>query len=161
MKRQLDDYYDKFYNKEAARFKTLSADNNKLAKDIALWKETVAERWDAINVVSMDWDVTNIGIETGKTYSLKVVLDEQGLDDAVGLELVNVLNDNNGEEKIYSILPLEITSRNGNQFTFEGKIEPNYAGTFKTALRMYPKCDKLPHRQDFCYVKWFELPNLV
>ena len=161
MKRQLDDYYDKFYNKEAARFKVLSADNNKLAKDIALWKETVAERWDAINVVSMDWDVANTGIETGKSYSLKVVLDEQGLDDAVGLELVNVVSDINGEEKIYSILPLEITSRNGNQFTFEGKIEPNYAGTFKSALRMYPKCDKLPHRQDFCYVKWFELPNLV
>jgi starch phosphorylase len=23
---------------------------------------------------------------------------------------------------------------------------------------MYPKNDKLPHRQDFCYVRWLELP---
>ena len=44
MKRQLDDYYDKFYIKEAKRFAKLTADDNRLAKDIALWKETVAER---------------------------------------------------------------------------------------------------------------------
>ena len=42
MKRQLDDYYSKFYNKEAARFKVLAADNYAKAKEIAAWKETVA-----------------------------------------------------------------------------------------------------------------------
>ena len=35
MKRQLDDYFDKFYIKEAANFKKLSANNNKLAKELA------------------------------------------------------------------------------------------------------------------------------
>jgi len=25
---------------------------------------------------------------------------------------------------------------------------------------MYPKNDLLPHRQDFCYVKWLELPTM-
>ena len=56
MKRQLDDYYDKFYIKQAKRFKEISANDNKLAKDIALWKETVAERWDSIRVVSRTED---------------------------------------------------------------------------------------------------------
>ena len=41
MKRQLDDYYSKFYCKEAARFKKLAAENNKLAKEIAQWKEAL------------------------------------------------------------------------------------------------------------------------
>ena len=27
-------------------------------------------------------------------------------------------------------------------------------GSFKTGVRMYPKNENLPHRQDFCYVKW-------
>jgi glycogen phosphorylase len=54
MKRQLDDYYDKFYTKEAANFKKLSADNNRLAKELAAWKEAVAQRWDSIRVVSKD-----------------------------------------------------------------------------------------------------------
>ena len=51
MKRQLDDYYSKFYNKEAARFKVLAADNYAKAKEIAAWKETVASKWDQIEVV--------------------------------------------------------------------------------------------------------------
>jgi len=55
MKRQLDDYYEKFYNKEAKRFKEISKNNNQIAKDIAQWKETVAERWDSISVVSAEW----------------------------------------------------------------------------------------------------------
>lgn len=159
MKRQLDDYYGKFYNKQAARFNALAADGNRLAKDIAHWKEAVAERWDAINVVSATWDIPATGIEMGKEYLLRYVINEQGLDDSVGLELVNVRADKNGEERIFSVIPFEVVGRDGNNFIFEGKLESNNAGIFKSAVRMYPKSEKLPHRQDFCYVKWLELPN--
>ena len=158
MKRQLDDYYSKFYCKEAARFKKLSADNNKLAKEIAQWKETVAERWDAINVVSSSWDIPATGAMTGVEYKVKFVVNEQGLDDAIGLEIVSVHTDENGEERIFSVKPLEVVGKEGNNYTFEGKIEVSNAGNFKTAVRMYPKNANLPHRQDFCYVKWFEIP---
>ena len=158
MKRQLDDYYSKFYCKEAARFKKLSADNNKLAKEIAQWKETVAERWDAINVVSSSWDIPATGAMTGVEYKVKFVVNEQGLDDAIGLEIVSVHTDENGEERIFSVRPLEVVGKEGNNYTFEGKIEVSNAGNFKTAVRMYPKNANLPHRQDFCYVKWFEIP---
>ena len=158
MKRQLDDYYSKFYEKEAKRFKEISADGYRLAKDIAQWKEAVAERWDAVSVVSSEWEVPASGAETGKCYKLRYVIDEKGLDDAVGLELVNVSTDPNGEEHVFSKMPLEVVGREGNNYVFEGVIEPNNAGIFKSAVRMYPKNDKLPHRQDFCYVKWIELP---
>ena len=29
------------------------------------------------------------------------------------------------------------------------------AGSFKVSYRMFPKNADLPHRQDFCYVRWF------
>ena len=154
MKRQLDDYYDKFYNKEAARFKTLSADDNRLAKEIAHWKEAVAERWDAINVVSKESDIPATGMETGINYTIKYVIDEQGLNDAVGLEFVVVSTDSNGEERIANIYPFKLVGKDGNYYTFEAKVEASKAGTYKTNVRMYPKNDNLPHRQDFCYVKW-------
>ena len=158
MKRQLDDYYSKFYCKEADRFKKLSADNNKLAKDIAQWKEAVAERWDAINVVSSSWNIPATGAMTGVEYMVKFVVNEQGLDDAIGLEIVSVHTDENGEERIFSVRPLEVVGKEGNNYTFEGNIEVSNAGNFKTAVRMFPKNANLPHRQDFCYVKWFEIP---
>ena len=160
MKRQLDDYYDKFYCKEAARFKTLAADNNRLAKDIAQWKEAVAERWDSISVVSSEWNIPSTGAVMGKEYTLKYVINEQGLDDAIGLEFVTISPDKNGEDRIFNVISLTVIGRDGNNFTFEGKLEPNNAGIFKSAVRMYPKCDKLPHRQDFCYIKWLDLPNM-
>ena len=160
MKRQLDDYYDKFYVKEAKRFKEISKNNNQLAKDIAHWKETVAERWDSINVVSAEWNIPSTGLETGQEYTLRYVIDEQGLDDAVGLEKVNVFVNKEGEERIYSIEPLKMVGREGNNFVFEAKLAPHQAGEYKCAVRMYPKNKNLPHRQDFCYVKWLELPQM-
>jgi len=30
----------------------------------------------------------------------------------------------------------------------------NRAGNFRYAFRMFPKNEDLPHRQDFCYVRW-------
>jgi starch phosphorylase len=158
MKRQLDDYYEKFYNKEAKRFKEISKDNNKLAKEIALWKETVAERWDAISVVSSEWTYPAAGVETGQKYILRYVINEQGLDNAIALEKVNVYTDKNGEERIYSIEPLKMVKKEGNNYTFEAELAPKQAGQYKSAVRMYPTNKNLPHRQDFCYLKWLELP---
>jgi len=161
MKRQLDDYYNKFYLKEAARFKELSADNNKVAKEIAHWKETVAERWDDIEVVSRIWDIPSAGAETGQSYTVRYVVNEKGLEDAVGMEIVSVCTNKEGEERVKSIIPLEMVGRDGSNYIFEGKIEPDIAGTYKSAVRMYPKNSLLPHRMDFCYIKWYELPATV
>ena len=159
MKRQLDDYYSKFYEKEAKRFKELSKNDNRLAKEIALWKETVAERWDAINVVSAESTAPASGLHhTGQDYVLRYVINEQGLDDAVALEKVNVALDKEGREHVFSIEPLEMVKKEGNLYTFEAKLSPKQAGQYKSAVRMYPKNKNLPHRTDFCYVKWLELP---
>ena len=155
MKRQLDDYYDKFYIKEAANFKKLSANNNKLAKELAAWKETVAQRWDSIRVVSKD-DSVLYGAETGKKYTLRYVIDEQGLNDAVGLELISIKTDKNGEEHIFSKREFTMVGREGNNYTFEDTFEPNVAGAFKSCVRMYPKNENLVYREDFCYVKWLD-----
>ena len=160
MKRQLDDYYSKFYEKEAKRFKELAKNNFKLAKDIALWKENVAERWDGINVVSCEWDFPANGCESGRSYKLKYVIDEQGLNDAVGLEKVNLFTDKDGNEKIFSVEPLNMVGHEGNNYIFEAELTPRQFGEYKSAVRMYPKNKNLPHRQDFCYTKWLDLPNL-
>ena len=161
MKRQLDDYYSKFYEKEAKRFKQISKDGYRQAKAIAQWKETVAQRWDGIRVVSSEWDIPASGLETGTKYTLRYVIDAQGLDDALALEKVNVYTDKKGEERIYSIEPLNMVKREGNLYTFEAQLSPRQAGEYRCAVRMYPKNDLLPHRQDFCYVKWLELPSNI
>ena len=155
MKRQLDDYYDKFYTKQAANFKKLAANNNRLAKELAAWKETVAQRWDSIRVVSKD-DFMLYSAETGKKYTLRYVIDEQGLNDAIGLELVSIKTGKDGEEHIFSKREFEVVAHEGNNYTFEATFEPDVAGSFKSCVRMYPKNENLVYREDFCYVKWLD-----
>ena len=157
MKRQLDDYFDKFYNRQAKRSAELLANNNELAKKISLWKEAVVERWDGIHVVSKETSFLENGGETGMKYKITYVIDEQGLDDAVGLELVSLNNEqSDSEREVYSTHQFKMVKREGNLFTFEAEIEPSNAGTYRSCVRMYPKNDLLPHRQDFAYVKWLD-----
>ena len=157
MKRQLDDYYSKFYTKEAERFKKLAANGYEKAKEIAAWKELVVSKWDQIQVVSADKcdDLVNGTIESGRDYTIHIVVDEKGLDDAIGIELVTLHTDKEGVDHVYSVEPLEVIKREGDLYTFEVVHSINNAGSFKVAYRMFPKNKDLPHRQDFCYVKWF------
>ena len=156
MKRQLDDYYDKFYNKEAKHFHELAANNFAKAKALADWKEEVASKWDSIQVVSLtkDKEVSEGKIVSGKEYTITCVIDEKGLDDAIGVELVTTVTVD-GKEKVYSVEPLELIKREGDLYTFQVKHTSSNAGEFKGCYRMYPKNPDLPHRQDFCYVRWF------
>ena len=157
MKRQLDDYYTKFYDPQAARFKALAANDNAKAKEIAAWKEQVAACWDNINVVSFEKSeqLSSGALETGKDYEVKITIDEQGLDDAIGIEIVTLMTDKDCKDHIYSVTPLEVVKKEGNLYTFAGTYTLNNSGSFKAACRMYPKNEALPHREDFCYVKWF------
>ena len=153
MKRQLDDYYSKFYDKQAERSAKLHANDNRLAKEIALWKETVAERWDSINVIDSNFDALNNAV-TGKVTTLTFTIDEQGLQDAVGLELVVLNNTPVDDVNIHKVLPFKLVKTEGNLYTFQLDFDASDAGAFKCAVRMYPKNSLLPHRQDFAYVKW-------
>ncbi|MCD8262573.1 MAG: glycosyltransferase family 1 protein [Bacteroides sp.] len=157
MKRQLDDYFSKFYNKLAKRFHVLAANNYAKAKEIANWKEEVAARWDSIEVVSSEKseELVNSAIESGKEYTITYVIDEKGLNDAIGLELVTTYTDKEGRQRIYSIDPFEVVKKEGNLYTFVAKHAISNAGSFKIAYRMFPKNPNLPHRQDFDYVRWF------
>ncbi len=83
------------------------------------------------------------------------MVDEAGLDDAVGVELVALTTDQEGNDHIFQVTPFEVTGRQGNVFSFHASYNLDNAGSYKVAYRLYPKNDLLPHRQDFCYVKWF------
>jgi starch phosphorylase len=156
MKRQLDDYYSKFYTKEAKRFAILAADNYAVAKEIAAWKEKVVEKWDEIAVVACDnlEQISQGSLESGREYTVSFVIDEKGLDDAIGLEVVTTYNTPDGKQHIYSVEPFNVIKRDGDLYTFQAKYSLSNAGSFKVAYRMYPKHAGLAHRQDLCYVRW-------
>ena len=156
MKRQLDDYYEKFYKPEAKRFKQLSEKDNAAAKELAAWKETVATRWNDIRIVSTDdpANVLNGQLISGAPFTIRHVVDEQGLDNAIGIDMV-IISNRDGSEHFRAAIPMNVVSREGNNYTFELTDSIDFTGSFKIGFRMYPKHPALAHRQDFCYVRWF------
>ncbi len=156
-KRMMDDYFAKFYNKLAKRHQLLTADGFKVAKEIAAWKENMVAHWDEIEVVNNNLnDILQAGQPSvGETCTVKVELDTKGLNDkGLGIELVAIRTSLHNNNKLYEAQPLKLVKTEGSKMFFETKYQFGYAGGMKFGLRMYPYNDLLPHRMDFCYVRW-------
>ena len=154
MKRMMDDYFDKFYNKLAKRHALLSGDNYKVAKEIASWKENMVNHWDGIEVIKIEEpDTSNLNV--GDKFRVAVELDTKGLNDkGIGVELVAIRTSTHNNDKLYEVEPLQLVKAEGSHLFYEITYQLDYAGGMKFGLRMYPQNELLPHRMDFCYVRW-------
>ncbi|MBR5572860.1 MAG: alpha-glucan family phosphorylase [Paludibacteraceae bacterium] len=154
-KRMMDDYFEKFYNKLAKRHALLGADNYKVAKEIVDWKQNIVAHWDSIEVVSSTLNAKSAELSVGNKCTIAVELDTKGLNDkGIGVELVAVRTSTHNNNKLFEVKPLELVQAKGSRLFFETEYQLAYAGGMKFGLRMYPKNDLLPHRMDFCYVRW-------
>ncbi len=155
MKRQLDDYYDRFYCKEAKRATRVAANHYQLAKELAAWKEKVAENWDKVEVknVELSSNLFN-GMNAGEAYVATVVVDGHDIADSLGIDFV-VAKAGDGSTHDFHAYEMEVTKREGSQVTFQIKHPAKYAGAYRIAFRMFPKNEELPHRMDFAYTRWF------
>ena len=155
MKRMMDDYFDKFYYKLAKRNCLLMGDNYKVAKEIAAWKENMVAHWDEIEVVNKNISKELENLNVGDKFNVSVELDTKGLNDkGIGVELVAVRTSTHNNDKLYEVEPLKLIKSEGTHLFFENTYQLDYAGGMKFGLRMYPQNELLPHRMDFCYVRW-------
>jgi starch phosphorylase len=153
MKRMIDDYIDRFYNKEATRTNRLKADNCALAKSIVAWKEKVASSWDGAKVLSIKNTGEGINGVTGQSFQVEIVVDTNGLGRDLGVEQV-VFRQENGEERFWYARDLKVVKEEGSILTYALTDEIVNAGVFRYGFRIYPKNAELPHRQDFAYTQW-------
>ena len=155
MKRMLNDYYDRFYNKEAKRSKLLVADNFAKAKELAAWKEDVASKWNDIDVLSVDIpEGLLVNPHVGEQYKIRVSIDRKDMPNCVGIEFV-VTSMKEGKADLFNVEEMRMVRTEGTVSYYELDYTLMNAGMFKYAFRMYPKNPDLPHRQDFAYVRWF------
>ena len=152
MKRMINDYIDRFYLKEAARTEKLQANNFAQAKEIAAWKEKVAAAWDGIKVFDVETsDLANS--TTGTDYSVRAIVDTNGLGRDLGLEMV-VYKTMDGEEQFVGTQKFDVIKEEGNVLTYQLHSKLKDPGVFRYGYRLYPINPALPHRQDFAYTRW-------
>ncbi len=154
MKRMIDDYIERFYNKEAARTAKLRANDYAHAREIVAWKEKVAAAWDGIKVFDVIVnDESNGNAVAGQKYSVQIIVDTNGLGRDIAIENV-IYKQEEGEDKLWSKVDFEVVKEEGNVLTYELKSTLTDAGVFRFGYRIYPKNEALPHRQDFAFSRW-------
>jgi starch phosphorylase len=155
-KRMIDDYIERFYTKLSSRSAVIKADNYAKAKEIAAWKEKIAQGWDAIEVLNIDIPEKLLhNPQVGEDYNINIVIDVKGINDnGIGVELVTTKSGKNNADVLYDVDELKLVKTDGSKLYFGIDYQMNRAGSFKYGFRMFPKNEDLPHRQDFCYVRW-------
>lgn len=155
-KRMLDDYIERFYAPEAKRSALLLENNYAKAKEIAAWKQMVAANWDNITIERVDIDAENEMLEVGHPYHISAEVDTKGMDvNSLGIEIVVTYMDDKNRMRKFESKEFDVVKVEGSRVFFELDYQINRAGSFKYAFRMFPKNADLPHRMDFCYVRWF------
>ncbi len=154
MTRMINDYIDRFYSKEGERSTKLMANNYAVAKELAAWKENVAQKWNDINVVDIQIsDSMRTSASCGEDIEATVVLNTVGLGRSIGVDLVTHIQEDN-QYKFHKCFTLEIVKEDGIFVTYHIKTKLKNPGSFRYSFRVFPTNENMAHRQDFAYVKW-------
>jgi len=156
MKRMLEDYYEKFYNKLFERIKKVRNENLKLAFEMEAWKKGILERWNGIEIISVRLPDSNTRpLDLGEQFEVELVVGTNGIDpEYLGIEIIFGQKVMDQVTEIYKRYDLELLRSNGSKATFGCSINLVEAGVFDFAFRIYPVHEDLPHRQDFPLLKW-------
>ncbi|HLP72380.1 MAG TPA: alpha-glucan family phosphorylase [Bacteroidales bacterium] len=158
MKRQIDDYYEKYYNKLSARHKDLTAEDFAKAKELAAWKQTMRENWDNIDVIRYSFEKASENVyRSGHDYKAEIVLDIKNIPkENVGVEFIITRMGKRGQHEFVDSEEFRMVSCKGGKCLYRARLVPEKAGSFFYGIRIYPKHKDLPHRQDFYLLRWID-----
>ncbi len=158
MKRQLDDYYKKYYSKLFKRTTYLTENNFEKAKELAAWKKTMFEEWDNIEVINYSFEKPAENVyHSGHDYKAEIALNVKNIPkENVGVEFIITHMTKKGEHEFVASEEFELISCKNGKCFYRATLVPEKAGTFFYGIRIYPKHKDLPHKQDFHLLRWID-----
>ncbi|MGA1977369.1 MAG: alpha-glucan family phosphorylase [Bacteroidales bacterium] len=158
MKRQLDDYSEKYYSKLFKRSQYLIADNFEKAKELAAWKKTMKDEWDNIEVLNYSFEKPGENVyHSGHEYKAEIALNIHKIPkENVGVEFVITHMTKQGEHEFVGSKDFSLVSSKSSKCFYRASLVPEKAGTFFYGIRIYPKHKDLPHKQDFYLLRWID-----
>jgi glucan phosphorylase len=155
MKRQLDDYYEKFYSKLSEHTDLLKANNFENLNRLVQWKGKMLAYWGNIEVIGntlpTDPDSTFYLGATG-TVEMKANLGNISPDD-VKVELVFTRHE--GDRMVFfSKHQFKFVGTEHGISTFVCTVNAKVAGVWNCAIRMIPQHPLLAHDMELNLVKW-------
>ncbi|MDD3738383.1 MAG: alpha-glucan family phosphorylase [Lentimicrobiaceae bacterium] len=156
MKRQLDDYYAKFYSVLDERHNLLKKDDCKNVRILASFKYKVARYWNDVKVLEVLYpDSTARPLELGEKFKAVIKLDTSAIDPQnikVELILGQKVDDKIGEP--ISIKKFDLEKNGDNLATYTIEFPTVMSGVFDFSFRITPTHPLLPYSHDMKMVKW-------
>ena len=155
-RRMINDYDSRFYKPMYNRVKKIRENDFRLVYELASWKRRVISGWDYVTI--LDCTMPDIGkqeLGIGDPYKVDVTIDLKrlsGID--IGLEMVIAEPTDEQFPTIVHIEPFNVVKKEGSIINYHLNYKLNLPGVFKFGVRMFPKNEALPHKQDFCLVRW-------
>jgi glucan phosphorylase len=157
-RRMLNDYLEKYYKKLHERSKRIVANDYALARELADWKSDITRAWEDIEIVKYDFKnaIKNV-YRSGHSYTTEIILDIKNIPpENVGVEMVVTRQLKNGEHVFFTSKEFKFVNRKKGRVIYSVDFKPEMAGTFFYGIRIYAKHKELPHRQDFCLLRWVD-----
>ncbi len=156
MKRMMDDYFERYYNKLIARTHWMRANRYQKAFEINAWKTRVRNNWDKVEVKSLILPDTNVRPLTfGEQFIAEITLLTPDLEPGdLAIELLFGKKNNDMEVDITSVEKMKLVDSGDGWVKYYIKVPIKRAGVYDFTFRVYPTNKMLPHRQDFPLVKW-------
>jgi phosphorylase/glycogen(starch) synthase len=99
-------------------------------------------------------DISKDSVNLGESYLAEIRLELGNLSSLdIGVELV--IPNYPSENGTYTYTKqFELVNQENGHATYQVEMTPDRSGVFEYGIRIYPRHEDLPHRQDFALVKW-------
>jgi len=156
MKRMLDDYQHKYYDRLIRRSKDIRSDDYQLARDIEAWKSKMRAGWNHIEVRRIAVpDPARKSLDLGDNFIAEIELKLNGIKgEDLGLDILFGQKEMDTVNKIMHKEEMKMVDSAPGVAKFTCKIPMEKIGVYHFAFRLYPKKEWLAHKQDFNLVKW-------
>lgn len=155
MKRQLDDYYEKYYNKLSERTDLLTQNQFANLYQLVQWKNKMITAWDNIELISNslpDDPDSTFYLGENKIIEIEVNLGSINPED-VKVEIL-FTHKKNDRQELFSKYQLHCVETQNGISKFVLAIGAKYAGIWGCAVRIIPANPLLAHDMELNLVKW-------
>lgn len=156
MKRMLDDYQNRFYNKLIERSQMVRKDDFQVAREIEAWKSKIRAGWHHLEVKRIAVpDPARRAMALGDDFVAEIELKLNGLKaEDLGIDILFGQKEMDTVKKITHKEEMKLVESAPGIAKFTCKIPMEKVGIYHYAFRLYPKNKWLVYRQDFHLIKW-------
>jgi len=158
--RMVAEYAQRFYEPSVRRWSKFIADNARLARELADWKESIRDRWPEVEIGKVDF-VSNGELLIGNKLQVRCHVKLGSIDpDDVVVELYQGPVDSQGNIQNGQAVPMEpIGAANDGFYVFTGDIPCHFSGLCGFSVRVMPSHPDLVNKFDTGLIRWDEFEN--